>query len=79
MGVKKWREQAVNDYFMSSMIRQRHAQILAEVRACRMSQQGRQRTTRGIRNLFRMFRSLLAQGKIPMVRSRPALDESKSI
>jgi len=61
------------------MMRQRHEEILAEVTACRISQQGSQRTTHGIKNVFRMFRSFLAQWKIPMVRSRPALDERKGI
>lgn len=69
----------MNDFFIRSMIRQRHEQILVEVRAARIPQQEHQRTTRKMKNGFRMFLSFFMQWKRSMVCSRPALDERKSI
>ena len=69
----------MNDYFLRSMMRQRHEQILAEVRAARLSQLDRPRMGCGLKKKICMFRSFFRQSKSSMVYKRPVLDERKSI
>jgi len=69
----------MNEYFIRSMTRQRHEQILAEVRRSRLSQLDRPRMTGGIKKMILGLCSFLMQRKRPMVYRRTAMDESESI
>jgi len=77
-GKKVEKDCIMNDYFLRILIRQRHEQILAEVRAARLLQPGRSRATRGNKSI-RLLRSFFAQWKRPLVFQPPAADERKSV
>ena len=68
----------MNDYFFRILIQQRHAQILAEVRAAQLSRLGRSRVIRG-NKLIRLFHSFFARWKSPLVFRPPAADGRKSL
>ena len=68
----------MNDYFLRILIQQRHAQILAEVRAAQLSQLGHFRVISG-KKPIRLFRSLFAQWKKPMLFQPPVSNERKSV
>ena len=69
----------MNEYFIRSLIRQRHEQILAEVRKSRLSQSDRPHMTGGLMKMSFVLCSFLMQRKRPMVYQRPAMDKSESI
>ena len=68
----------MNDYLLRSMGRQRHEQILAEVRAARRAGLSGPRAAGTMRNIIRAIESFLKLSKSPVVCNRPALGERKS-
>jgi len=62
----------MNDYFLKILMKQRHAQIVAEFRASRLSRLERPRMSHRIN---RILRSFLPSEKIPNVNQAPAVDE----
>jgi len=68
----------MNDFFLTILIRQRHEEILAEVRAAQLSQRGRFRVTLGNR-LLRRFHSFYSKRKSPMAFEPPEAVERKSL
>ena len=49
----------MNDYFLRLLVRQRHAEILEEVRVARLSRLNRPATNGRLAEMARAFRSLL--------------------
>ena len=68
----------MNDYLLRILMRQRHEQILAEVRSAQLSQTGHSRVTRSNRSI-RLFRSFFAQWKKRMVFQPLVTDERKCL
>ena len=60
----------MNDFFLEILIRQRQAEILAEVRAAQLSRLGRFLVTLGNRSL-RIFHSFCSKCKDPMAFEPP--------
>ena len=69
----------MNDYFLRSMIRQRHEQIKSEIRSAQLSRLDRPRIEWGLKKMIRMFGSFLWQWKSTVFNGRPAFDERKRI
>jgi hypothetical protein len=65
----------MNDYFLKILMKQRHAGIMAEFSASRLSRLERPRMTRRINLILRSF---LPNQKIPLVNQAPAVDERNS-
>ena len=72
------RHRIMNEYFLRSLIRQRHAQILAEVRATQPSQLARSRVTRANRSI-RLFRSFITRLKKTMILQPTMADERRRV
>ena len=69
----------MNDHFLRSMIRQRYAQILTEVKAAQLSRLDRPPVKSKFEMMISRFVSFLRQWTRSMVHRRPALNERKRI
>ncbi|NNL77682.1 MAG: hypothetical protein HKO68_15210 [Desulfobacterales bacterium] len=68
----------MNDYFLENLIRQRHEQILTEVRAVQLSQLGRSCVANG-KKMIRQLILFLSRSKRNTFFQPPATDEGKSV
>ena len=69
----------MNDYLLRSMIRQRHAQIKAEIRSSQLSRLERPRMECRLKKMISRFGSYFRQLKNTVGNSRPAFVERKRI
>ena len=69
----------MNDYFLKSMIRQRHEQISDEVAAARLSRLDRPRLNCQTRKITRTFFSRIGQWTRPKALREPAIEEGKYV
>jgi len=69
----------MNDYFLRSMIRQRHEQILDEVTTARLSRLDRPCSNCRMNKVIHMLNAFIGQWTKPKAHRQPALEEGNNV